>query len=335
MRRIRRQPGCQPRRVVGREQLRWIAQAALGVGDASVALAPRDLDRLDLRVKALGRQRLTHRPVERRQHVERDQRGDSLRIRRHGGDLDVAVASGDRLHPVAVVRGDVIGGHHAARRLDGAGDLVADRAAVVGVSAAIRERAERPSEQRLTEPIASVAGLTEHGASVSVEPVQRGRYRSGVDRGQLVAVVRDRGGRKHGIGKRATAEALEQLRPRVDGAGDRDRQWPASRHGVVTGGAHRLDGQRSRGAAAAVEPMQMPVGGIPDQRERVAAQSAGVAVDDGEHRVGGDRRIDGGAAGSQCIDTGLRRQRMRGDDHAVRCGGGGHRLDGSRMKRAP
>ncbi len=86
----------------------------------------------------------------------------------------------------------------------------------------------------------------------------------------------------------------------------------------MTGGADRVDRQRRGGAAAAVEPVEAPLAGIPDEGERVAAEAAGVAVDDGEHRVRRDGRVDGGAAALERLDAGRRRERMRRDDHPVR-----------------
>ena len=119
-------------RVLLREQDRWIGQAAVRIGDASVALAPGHLDRLDLRVEApFGR------PVEPRQDVERHERGDALRVRRDRGDLDAVIGRGDRIDPVPSVAGDVLGAHDPTGGGDRAGDLLADRAAVVGLSAAI------------------------------------------------------------------------------------------------------------------------------------------------------------------------------------------------------
>ena len=133
----------------GDSKLRGIRQTAIGVGDASVALAPGHLDRLDLGVEASDRR--VHRPVKRRQDVERHERRDALRVRRDRGDLDAVVGRGDRLDPVAAVRGDVVGGHHAACRLDGPGDLLADRPAVVGVPPAVGEGAKRRRKQWLAE----------------------------------------------------------------------------------------------------------------------------------------------------------------------------------------
>ena len=315
-----------------REQLLRIRQTAIGVRDASVALAPGDLDRLDLRVKA--RDRRVDRPVEDRQDVERHERRDALRVWRDRGDLDASVRGGDRLDPVATVRRDVIRGHHAACLLDGAGNLLADRTAVVGVAPTVGDRAQRRREEWLAEARARSARRSEDGARCLVEGRQAGGDRPRGDRGQLVAVVGGASGGKQRIGEGTAAESVQELSPGIDRARDVDRQRAALRHRVVAGTTDRLDRQGGGGPAAAVEPVQALVGRIPDQGERVAAESAGVAVHDGEHRVRRDGRIDRGAARAKRVDAGHRGHRVRRDDHSALGSGGGHGRDGSRIDAA-
>ncbi len=110
---------------------------------------------------------------------------------------------------------------------------------------------------------------------------------------------------------------------------------PSSGHVVVAGPSDAFDRQAGGGAAAAVEAVQAPLAGIPDEREGVATEAAGVAIDDGQHRVGRDRGVNGGAACAQRVDAGGGGERVGRDDHATRGGGGGHRSDRSRKKRAP
>ena len=150
-------------------------------------------------------------------------------------------------------------------------------------------------------------------------------------RRQLVAVVGGTSGGEERIGQGEAAESVQELNPGIHRSGDVDRQRPALRHRLVAGRTDRLDRQRRGGATAAVEPVEPPVTGIPDEGERVAAEAAGVAVDDGEHRVRRDGRVDGGAARAERLDTGLGGQRVRCDDHPVLGGGGGHGRDGSRI----
>ncbi len=138
------------------------------------------------------------------------------------------------------------------------------------------------------------------------------------DAGELVAVIGGARGRSERIGQGAAAESVQQLGPGVDRAGDVDRQWPARRHRLVAGSADAVDRQRGWGAAAAVEAVQAALGGIPDEGKRVAAETAGVAVDDGEHRVGGDRGVDGRAAGTKGFHSGRCCQRVGRHHHAVR-----------------
>ena len=162
--------------------------------------------------------------------------------------------------------------------------------------------------------------------------VVEGRQRRGDgargDGRQGVALVGGLGGGNEGVGQGPPAEALDQLRPRVDGAGHIDGERSPLGHGVVAGCSDVVNRQGGGGAAAAVEAVKPALAGIPDERERVAAQAAGVAVDDGQHRVRGDRRVHGAAAGAERLDARSRGQGVRRDDHAV---GGGDR----RHRRRP
>ena len=322
MRRIRRQPRRQPARVLRRQQDRWVRQAPIGLGDASVALAPGHLDRLDLRVQAIDRR--VHRPVERCQDVQCHERRDALRVRRDRGDLDAGVGRGDGLDPLAAVGGDVVGGHHPAGRLDGPRDLLADRPVVVGLAPAVRDRAQRRSQERLAEGVARTAGRGEDRAGCVVEGGERSVDGAGGDVGERVAVSGGARGGRERIGQGAAAESVEQLDPGIDRAGDVDCQWPALRHRLVAGCADAVDRQGGGGAAAAVEAAKSALGWIPDEGEGVAAEAAGVAVDDGEHRVGGDRGVDGRAAGTKGLDARGRGHWVRRHNHAVGSRHGGH-----------
>ncbi len=142
LRPLRRNSRCQPGRVLGGEQLRRVRQPAIRIRHASVPLAPGNLDRLDLRMQAIGAERLAHRPVQGREDVQRHQARDALRVRRDGGHLDVAVPGGDRLDPVASVLRDVRRGHHATGGLDGPRDLGADRSAVIRVATSLADRSQ-------------------------------------------------------------------------------------------------------------------------------------------------------------------------------------------------
>ena len=129
-------------RVLRGEQLRRVRQPTIRIRHASVPLAPGDLDRLDLGVEAIGARGSPIGQSSVESTFSAMRRGDALRVRRDRGDLDVAVLGGDRLDPLASVGCDVLCGHDAAGRLDGAGDLGADRPAVVGVAAALADRSQ-------------------------------------------------------------------------------------------------------------------------------------------------------------------------------------------------
>ena len=84
--------------------------------------------------------------------------------------------------------------------------------------------------------------------------------------------------------------------------------WPAARTASIV---------RRRGTGAPVEAVQPPLDGVPDEGEGVATEAARVAVDDGEHRIGCDRGVDGRAAGAKGLHPGRRRQRMGRGNHPV------------------
>jgi hypothetical protein len=263
--------------------------------------------------------------------VERHQGRDALRVRRDRRDLEASVARRDRLDPVATVRGDVVGGHHAAGRLDGPRDLLADRPAVVGVAASFGDRAQGRGEVRLAERRPRLAGRREHRAGRIVEGRQRGRDRLGGDPGQLVTLVGgSRGGRER-IREGAPAESVEQLGPGVHRSGDVDRQGAALRHRFVAGRSNHLDRQPVGGSAAAVEAMKPGLLGLPHEGKGVAAEPAGVAVHDREHRVRRHGRVDCRAARAQRIDSGRGGRGVGRDDHPMRGGGEGHGREGSRI----
>ena len=52
-------------------------------------------------------------------------------------------------------------------------------------------------------------------------------------------------------------------------------------------------------------------------REQIAADAIRLRLDDAEHGVGGDRRVDGVAAALEHLHPGLGRERLGGGDNAV------------------
>ena len=224
---------------------------------------------------------------------------------------------------------EVLEGQDSPRRADRPRDLLAQLAAVEGVAPAVGEPMECGGQQRLAECRACLAGRPEHGRRRLVEEGQARGDGAGVDRRQLVALLGDLCRGCECIGEGTPAEAVKEGAPGVDRSGDIDRQWPAIGHGGVPGGAHGLDGQPAGSPAAAVVAEEPALARIPDEGEGIAAETAGVAVDDRQHRVGRDRGVDGRPAGAQGLDAGFGGEGVRGDDHARR-----HRRHRSRKKRA-
>ena len=82
---------------------------------------------------------------------------------------------------------------------------------------------------------------------------------------------------------------------------------PSSRSSVSDSGERPL----------AFKPCRRPRGGVPDDREQVAADAAARRLREPERRVRGDRGVDGAAAAAQRRDADLGRERLARRDHAV------------------
>ena len=80
---------------------------------------------------------------------------------------------------------------------------------------------------------------------------------------------------------------------------------------------HGRTGARRRRLAAIVDGDGV-AGAVVVQQEAAAADARGVRLDHTQHHLHGDRRIDGGAAATQNLESGLDRQRMGGRHHRLR-----------------
>ena len=134
----------------------------LGIGHEDVAVGEAELHGLDApvpveRARGIG-------GVETLEHVQRDQRGEALAVRRQLRHLDAAVARADRLDPARGVRREVVVGEQAVRRTRGADDRVGDLALVEGARTALRHGAERARELRRAEPLAGLRSARPPGA---------------------------------------------------------------------------------------------------------------------------------------------------------------------------
>jgi hypothetical protein len=106
-----------------------------------------------------------------------------------------------------------------------------------------------------------------------------------------------------------------QREPASDNARHRDRQRTAYRNPV----GKVLRAHRRRPAAGRIEPVRSLRLGVLIKHERVTAERAGLWQSDGQHRGGGNRRIDNRAARGENRVAGIGRFRMAGDDHPLRC----------------
>jgi hypothetical protein len=100
--------------------------------------------------------------------------------------------------------------------------------------------------------------------------------------------------------------------------GQRARQRAAIGHlgqAALGEGGERAERRR---APAAVDVADAAGLGVPDQPERVAANSRHVRVEHRQRRTRGNRGIDRAAAGAQHLDARLRGKGMRGSDQSVR-----------------
>ncbi|MCH8949619.1 MAG: hypothetical protein IIB87_04500 [Chloroflexi bacterium] len=199
------------------------------------------------------------------------------------------------------------------------GDTAARLAAVEPVPAIRRDRLQRSrqvglAQQRtrrgravLQERLATAGVGGEH---VLHRPDQ---LRQGGWNREAVARKRHRG--RQQLGERLRAQPAVQRAPGVDEARHGDRSAASQRNAVWVSLRRRGGGC----AAARVQGQRLARGGA-DQRETVAAQVAGVGLDDGHHRRHRDRRVDGVAAGAQRIDAGQRGELVGAGNDAATAG---------------
>ena len=140
------------------------------------------------------------------------------------------------------------------------------------------------------------------------------------DREPLVGIPD--GGREH-LGHRQPPEFRVQLEPAVDRARHADRQqaqrWNRRAVQLRELRLQLLIAQPPRRPPGAIQAVEFPVLRAPHEGKQVAAHPAAHRFHQAERGVGRDRRVDGGAAGLERIEPDLRRERLAGADHTVRC----------------
>src|SRR5262249_896553 len=110
--------------------------------------------------------------------------------------------------------------------------------------------------------------------------------------------------------------------PAVDAAGNGHAEWSVAGDVLQVAAFELFEREAARAAAAGVEAVEFFRFGVPGDGEQVAAEAAAHWFRDTEHGVGGDRGVDGVAAGLEDFDGGLRCERLARGGHAVAPDGG-------------
>ena len=252
------------------------------------------------------------------------------RGRRRPEDLPAAIIGADRRALDGLVGGEVFARDEAAMRLHVVDQDVAERPVIQRRCAVARDIGQRLRIFRLHH---ALAGFQRHAirqidrrdrlvlqhllGAVDDAFVQIGRRRIAA-RGVL-----DRG--LHDIGEGHGAEPLQRFAPGFQRAGHRDR-LRAVEIFVADGVEHVM--RRARLRAVGVGPDRQRHGalaidetvaavGKPDMRHAAADDADHHRLDHGQREQGGDRGIDGVAAGGEHFGARGRGQRMIADHHAA------------------
>jgi hypothetical protein len=167
--------------------------------------------------------------------AERDQRCDALSVRRDLVQRVAAVIEADRLHPVVLVRGEVVEAEHRAVLLCECRDLLGELSAVKGFPFGLRDALERFRLRGKGELLTGLGRtssrqerIREAGLGLELRhlrsPQPRDRRRHHVTVGRVF----DRGFEE--IGKRKLPVLLRHRDPRAHRTRHRHRFPPARRH---------------------------------------------------------------------------------------------------------
>eukprot|EP00754_Rhynchopus_humris_P048973 Rhum_TRINITY_DN8102_c0_g1::Rhum_TRINITY_DN8102_c0_g1_i1::g.26220::m.26220 len=290
--------------------------------------------RLDVEVEVVGRVVSEGAQVEVLEDVQHLDGCDALRVRRQLEDLVLAaVRRRHRLHPLTVVRREVLARQAQARRRRRLLVRGRDAAVVELLAAAVRDLLQRVRQRRVLEDLAGARdapparllvlhreGLQEAVEGVRVLAVRRevAAVRRDVPlctdhlrHGGSVAGVAD--GRVEQARPLQLAELLVQVAPPLDRAGNRHAQrpgaWDVRRVERAQLGLQVRVRHLHRRATCAVVAVQLLRARVPHLRHDVAAHPVHHRLYDAFARVGGDRRVHRGPARFQNVDGGHRRQR--------------------------
>ena len=275
--------------------------------------------------------------LERLEHVQDLQRHDPRAVRRVGRDADAAIGRLDRLGPGRGVLAEVLDGDGRADRRQAARLALGDLPVVEVVEPDVRQSLERRRQgwqpHSLARPPGAAAravdllearAVAERCADVRQHPLDGAD--EAIPGGEPLPRQFDRG--SEDLGPRQPAVSPVGVAPGADGAGDRDRQRtaigegrePACPEGLGIGGGGRPAGAVQGGLPA--------VGLVPDQPERVTADPTAGRLDDAQHGVGRDRRVDGVPARAEDRQTGRGGEVMRRDDRSPGAADERHRDEG-------
>ncbi len=255
--------------------------------------------------------------------------------RRRPDDLPAAILPPDRSALLHLVGFEVGAVDQAVLGLHRAGQQFAQRTAVERGGAALGDVAERER----------VAGLAQHGAGADRHAPGQEQLRQVLVERQIGGAVADAGrqirradepalgdgyGGLHHVGERSRPITVERRAPGSERARHRDRERAAM---VLPTGRLLIVGQRVghglvevRGGAVrrGAQPVQYRVRAVreADMRKPAAGDADHHRLDHRQHEQGGNRRVDGVAAGEQDLRAGAGGERMVGHHHALRAAGG-------------
>ena len=279
------------------------------VGHEGERVGEGEADRLDHEVPAVRREGGQRREVQAVEDAERDQGSEALPVRRALPDAHAPVAHRDRLVPGGPVRGQVVGGHHAAGALHGRGEVARDGTPVERVGPSRGDLAERPGQPRVAEHLARprastvdrqcpATGCPGEDPLGPAAPVEGGERRHG----EALFREPDRG--RERLRDAEGPVTCEHVAPSRAGARDGDRVRVA---GIGEPGAvgvlahealpaHQVDGERRGRPARAVQSRDPAGRRLVVQGEAVAPDAGGAGFGDVEHRGHGDRGVRRGSA---------------------------------------
>jgi hypothetical protein len=217
---------------------------------------------------------------------------------------------------------EIIDAQVAAGLAHRVGDRARNLAAIEGVASAAGDPFERRGQsgvlKRLAVPrriAAGEKGLLEAGKLASLGQPRAPRAGDHLGHGETIAGRRDRRG-EHTL-QRQLAEPAVQLGPTVDAPGNAHRERADLRDALDAQPLEFLERQPARAAAAGVQAVEFFPLGVPDDGKQIAADAAAGRFGHAQHRVGGDRGVDGRAAGLQRLDRRERGERLARGGHAV------------------